>query len=347
MRLNRGVPSLNDIISSPEFFPFKADLRSQSIEFVRMSKQAYRTSSFLDDRIVTESSEVYRIRVDDLMFGVAESPIRKARAHLIMHGAFSLSTQLSRLADCVPGVFSLREPLLLTQLASWARPSRDDGDQILCPLPHLIQLAELCFALLCRTFEPEQVVIIKGNDICNLLGEWMLRQNDELMAVYLMVAREDYIVSILKDGARCRWVRERLKCFKAAHPRCRLWDCVDPMGIETAVAAALVWQFNDHIRRDLTEGDLHSRVRPIDGEYVASKPRQVLEELGAMFNFSCENTVNSELEKTVSCYAKRPSKQFSTQERTGELATLRARFRLELDRARDWMTAQPFSLFDG
>lgn len=92
-------------------------------ELIEMSMECYRASSFLDHRIkVPDEALGHTVRFQDLfsLFGSASA----LTTGYIFHISHVGSTLLSRIIGEVPGVLSLREPMLLRWLAEVRRDIR-------------------------------------------------------------------------------------------------------------------------------------------------------------------------------------------------------------------------------
>src|SRR5258708_7343679 len=97
---------------SPDVYPQKIDLVRETALLIEFGAEAYRSSSFLDDRILapsTKGSVVPLARLSDVCGAVANSrPL-----HFVFHTGHVGSTLVSRLLDDSGAVLSLREPLPL------------------------------------------------------------------------------------------------------------------------------------------------------------------------------------------------------------------------------------------
>ena len=114
-------PSLQDSLSaqlslSPDAYPQKIDFVRDAALVVRLDASAYRTASFLDDRILgpaTTGAWIPFARVAE----AARRVTHGRPVHFIFHTGHVGSTLVSRLLDETEAVLSLREPLPLRTLA--------------------------------------------------------------------------------------------------------------------------------------------------------------------------------------------------------------------------------------
>src|SRR5262249_6727897 len=102
--------------ASPDAYPQNIDLVRDAVLLVLFDANAYRSASFLDDRILgpaTRGAWVPVARVAE----AARLVKRTCPLHFIFHTGHVGSTLLSRLLDETGEVLSLREPLPLRRLA--------------------------------------------------------------------------------------------------------------------------------------------------------------------------------------------------------------------------------------
>src|SRR6267154_1808610 len=101
---------VRQVFSSPEFYPLRIDFQRRIVQFVRMSRDTYRRSVFLDFRTQHLGTGVYEIRLDDLLFGIADLPTANKAVHYILHTTFCCSTLLARYFELLESCFVLKEP---------------------------------------------------------------------------------------------------------------------------------------------------------------------------------------------------------------------------------------------
>src|SRR5689334_14599649 len=101
---------VNEISGSPLLYPQKLDAERDQVFLVRMDQAAYRTASFLDDRILSPAMK--GIWIPWAVVAQAMNPIVTQRPlHFIFHTGHVGSTLLSRLIDETQVTLGLREPL--------------------------------------------------------------------------------------------------------------------------------------------------------------------------------------------------------------------------------------------
>ncbi len=179
---------------SPEQFPYALNVRDDSVEFVRLDREAYETASFLDARILTPARQPHAIswrRVD-----AAIGALRLAEGcGYIFHIGHVGSTLLSRLVGAHPGAFALREPAILRTFAQLSEKAeatpRAFGDA------ELNERLSGCLKLLSRTFDARQIAVIKASSFVSEIAAALLSRPSRPSALMMFVSPESYMATIL------------------------------------------------------------------------------------------------------------------------------------------------------
>lgn len=185
---------LDDLAGSPRLYPQKLDPNQGRVLLIHLSQLEYRRASFLDDRVIgsaTIGGWTSFERVER-----ASYQIECARPlHFIFHAGHVGSTLLSRLLDETGGVLGLREPLPLRTIADVRDgypPASVQPDQ-----DKAARLLETFLRLWSRGFSDTSTVILKATSATARLGSALLQSRPESMAVYLNLAREPYLATLL------------------------------------------------------------------------------------------------------------------------------------------------------
>src|SRR5690242_11238258 len=114
-QLPEQAPTLADILATPDFFPMKIDRARDELFFIRMSRESFRQSAFLDRRAVRATPDVVSVSLAELR---AASPQLRPECplHVILHTAFCGSTLLARYLEQLPHCLVLKEPALLGRI---------------------------------------------------------------------------------------------------------------------------------------------------------------------------------------------------------------------------------------
>jgi hypothetical protein len=179
--------------SSPESFPYMLDLPNDSVVFLRLKKTDYERASFLDARLLTPETESRALPWPQVA-GAIDAAHLAERCAFIFHLGHVGSTLLSRLIGAHSRAFSLREPVVLRTFAqlreseSQPRAWRDeDFDARLTG----------CLKLLSRTFETQQLPVVKATSFVSELATHLLSRASSPRAVMMYVSPESYMATIL------------------------------------------------------------------------------------------------------------------------------------------------------
>jgi hypothetical protein len=319
--------NLKGLFHSPEFYPIILDMEKRVIRFVRMSPENYRNSVFLDLRTHHSGGQTYEIKLDDLLLAASVAPQATRRVHYILNCAYCCSTLLARYFELLPSCFVLKEPRLLAQIGLM-----DHSE------PSWKPIFELCIRLLSRTYEPNQLVVMKPVDCTSLIGQELLGQNPHATITFLMVPLRKFILSILKSGERRDWARTRIRTvFK----RAASWEAMAGVQfgeLKAAEAAAGLWLVQRYLSTQLCAGRSGSRMLVLNGDDVANFPAEALPSVATLCGLSLDRT---QLEwmihhPSVIKYSKDLSRPYDADSRTQEMTELERCWGAEADRGIEW-----------
>jgi hypothetical protein len=174
---------LQSSIGSPELFPYSLDLRADTVSFIHMSRAGFEGASFLDARVLSPGVVPHEVAWQETAAAIDAARLTE-RCDYLFHIGHVGSTLMSRLLGAHPGIFALREPLVLRQLASL---QAHEGEE------HLSG----CLKLLSRTFEPPQRALLKTTSFVSECAERLLARSATPRALMMYVAPESYLATIL------------------------------------------------------------------------------------------------------------------------------------------------------
>jgi hypothetical protein len=170
----------------------KYDAIADRVLFLRLSEADYRFASFLDDRIVAPGVDGFwaaKAEIDPAPLG-AGLPL-----HFIFHTGHVGSTLLSRLICEHMSVLPLREPLPLRTLAELHDVAGTPHS--LFDRAALDERLQLFLRLWARGFAHTRTVILKATSTAGRLAPVLLAARPDAKAVYLNLAAEPYIATLL------------------------------------------------------------------------------------------------------------------------------------------------------
>ena len=204
---------IEKVVSSPDWYPLHIDFPKRLMTFVPMTRECYRNSSFLDrERTLRAGEEVCTVNVDDLLCYYSSITPKQNTIHYILHGAFSCSTLLARYIEQCPASFVLKEPGLLTQVTLLRlQQNANQLEALNGRQENWSKLFSLGLQLLARTYGGDEVVVIKGHDLCNTLAQLLLAHDAQSKMLFLIVPLKTFLISVLSCTERREWMRARLR----------------------------------------------------------------------------------------------------------------------------------------
>jgi hypothetical protein len=296
------------------------------IDFVPMTYDSYRQSTFLDRRIRPAAAEVHRAPLTQVEAAQAAAA-PPGEVGLIFHSAYCCSTLLASAIAHLPRMLVLKEPVTLLQIAVGAAPRTR--------LP-------LVRALLARRNDASDRVVIKASSNCSVIGAELLLQAPGSRALFLYSGLEDFVLAVLKDPNRGARLRETL-ASPEAHEALGIWwpaseATPDIPTLDDARLAAWAWigRLRAFARMRQVAGS--DRVLLLDGTRVAAAPAQALPQALQALGIAAEpgdidQMLGSDLWQR---HAKTPSMVFDQRAREQDLAKLAAIHRPAVSSALDF-----------
>jgi hypothetical protein len=194
--LSQGAPQsdpLANLAADASLFAQKLDFLQEKLLLVRMTREAYRAASFLDDRILspqTQGGWVAHVLATQKLAVAPAKPL-----HFIFHAGHVGSTLVSRLLDETGLVHPLREPMALRQLAE-AHDVLAEPFSLLS-VPQFDLWLDTQIRLWRRGFPETQAVVLKATSSAARLGMRLLSAAPEARAIHFNLAPEPYLATLL------------------------------------------------------------------------------------------------------------------------------------------------------
>ncbi|MEM8487627.1 MAG: hypothetical protein AAF564_18900 [Bacteroidota bacterium] len=190
---------LDHLFDNASLYVRALERRQQQFVIQEMSRQAYRSSSFLNERLHASNDLFYLLPMQETLAHFEAQAVKTHPIHFIFHFAFCGSTLLSRCLDHPGHTMVYKEPELLHQISCHLRwPSE--------PLP---DTALLNFAIYClqRTVLPMEVPIVKPTDSCSNLIHACLSTHPNARGVVLYCTLDRFLSATLKSPRRRHFIR--------------------------------------------------------------------------------------------------------------------------------------------
>ncbi len=309
---------------TPIWHPDRFEFEAGRLRFVRMDREAYRRSTFLDHRAALPDDRSFTVDLETLHASCSDMDEPANCAHFIFHHAFCGSTLLTRCLDAVGACLPLREPFALHQLS--IRQER------VANAPWEDALLPITLRLLSRTFAATQVPVIKPSDYVSARMTELLAVRPGSKALFLHTSLEEFVAQILKLEDRRKWVHTRM------HPDFRrLVASIDgaARSHSDGEAAAALWFAQRHGYCSICHH--HPNLRSLDFRRFLRDPVAVVEGLAHWFTIPLVPEELAAVPRCMERNAKRPSARYDRETHDRDIASILDRHRGEVARARRYV----------
>lgn len=325
------APAAQAVLEDPDWLPFRLDPPSRRVLFLRLPADWRRTAAFLDRRILDRQPQGVWLPLSrwlDFPLPVETCP------HFIFHLGHCGSTLLSRVLEEWPGVQTLREPLLLRELAvAW----RDlDAPESWLDPQTLRRSLQATVDRLARPAPPARQALIKATSGCNDLIEPMLEHSPGSRAVLLHLPLAEFLASVLKSPQARRNALEFVPMRLAWLNRNLGGPSLRLAALAPAEAIALGW-FAERLRFDvLAGGPLGSRLLVVDFGDLLADPEATLSRIAVHFGWERQAAAAAIRSPAFERHAKLPEHVYGIADREHDLALARERFGAEIQTGLRW-----------
>ena len=317
----------------PDVFPVSIDAVRQTMNFVVMSRESFRASSFLDHRAVRADQDVISLRIAPLLarFCSTPSPERPLPLHFILHSGYSGSTFLARSLEALPHGFILKEPSVLNQLSDLNFADAE------LPVPW-DNLSELVMRLLAREYPGTDEIIIKPTDKNNWMGDFLLDRDERTKIVFQFSTLKMYLLQVLKSEQRRRWVRGAMGEITGALARVPFLAKLTQGGLTDGQCAGIRWILNAYLCAGLLRRTDAHRILLLNGEHLIHGPKQILPEVAEFLGLLREDEDRLALNGSspIAVHAKDSRRPFNPEILAAELHNAELRFGKEIYAAMQW-----------
>jgi hypothetical protein len=174
------APSAAEIAKDARWLAQAMNPNGDVVRLIEMTRDAYRSASFLDDRLLQAPVNTQNLPFDDIAAALGSDARTDAR--WIFHIGHVGSTLISRLLGELDSVLAIREPRLLRDLAGMPRARRSE----LAPTVH---------KLFSRTFREDETTLVKATSFVGEIAAELVAPGGQ--AVFIYVDAPTYIATIL------------------------------------------------------------------------------------------------------------------------------------------------------
>lgn len=328
-----GSSVQNAVASDPAWFSEDYDPAKGAFAFVRTDRETLARQTFLDHRWDKSALPRQNISVAALGRNI-ESTAQPPQLNFIWHTSFCCSTLIAELLDQPGRNLSLREPLVLVQVAD-AKRANLSGQ----PVPP--RLFDLTFRLLGRRFEESSQITIKPSNFANIL----IRDAARLTrgkALFLYSDLESFLISVAKGGVQLRQYVRRLFGNIAGDCGEKLpWSPQEMFQMSDLQIAAIAWhlQIVEFERSFSALGA--GRAASLDCDAFLAEPHAVLVKLDAFFGLGLgdDHLASLAAGPSLKRHAKQTQHAFDAERRREETEAVRRFLGEDLQRIVAWSYA--------
>jgi hypothetical protein len=334
--LNAAVRDLEALLpASPDAYPHNLDIAGGRVLVVRLDERAYRNASFLDDRILSPSTQGAWLP-GAAVTEASRRVLEPRPLHFIFHTGHVGSTLVSRLLDETGAILSLREPLLLRTLAD-AHDALGRPDSLL-GAPQFESLLDMTLRLWSRGYAGTRTVVVKATSSAGRLAPAILARAPASRAVYLNLRAEPYLATLLggaNSGSDLRGHGPgRMRRLLAGREL-----PVEPLhALSPGELAALGWLAESlALRQAIAEHG--SRVLALDFDAFLADVAGQLARVAGHYGLATEvaTIAAAAAGPVLRQYSKAPQRPYAPGERTARLEESRRDNRAEIARGRAWL----------
>ena len=309
-----SAPAPHEIASDATWLAQALDAGTGMVRVVKMDREAYRSASFLDDRMLQEPHFAGIVPWQS----IADAMSSEARtdARWIFHIGHVGSTLVARLLGEIDGVLPLREPRVLRDAAG-------------LPGERRAELVPTLQALLSRTFAEDEVALVKATSSVSEIAPELVPPGERALMMY--ATPRNYIASILA-GPNSRVELDALAASRAQRMDGRVHM---PAPGNAAEAAAAAWACEMTSLEAAAEALTNRHVAWADFDAMLDDMPNELMRLAAFFGFDApaDRLHAIATGPLMSRYSKALEYEYSAGLRRELIADAIAEHRADIDRA--------------
>ena len=327
------------LFDSPDLYVRDMNWQTGEALCLRMSRETYSASSFLDQRTVALDGQNLALPVADLMRAYRQQQPAPRPLRIIAHTALCGSTLLCRCLD-LPGLcLPYKEPYLLHNLSGiWQLGLQEKLQSSLADAEPAIM--DLALALTNRSYGQAEKPVIKLTDSCTSLLPTLLGTYRDSRMLLLYSDLESFLVAMLRSPERRAYARNmlvRARLDLAAVGMGRIVKDEDPAD---GRCIAMIWLslMYPFLRLVVSVPD---RVRSLRSDVFFSTPLETVASIDRFFDLGIgESRLRSHMDTGVLLRdSKNATDPFDSQQRDAERKAAASQFRGDIDDALNWVAA--------
>jgi len=307
-----SAPSAAEIVRDARWLAQALDPNAGMVRVVEMSRDSYRSASFLDDRMLQQEHFAGIVPWKSVADAIPVDARRDAR--WIFHIGHVGSTLVARLLGEIEGVLSVREPRFLRDVAILGTDDRGD-------------YTATAQALFSRTFTNDEIALVKATSFVSEIADQLVPEGQR--ALFMYATPRNYIGSILAGPnsvqelaalapSRAQRMKGRVSLppqRNAAEAAAAAWACE-----MTALESAAEWMPD----RQIAWADFDAMLADMKGE---------LARIASFFGFATDRIETIASGPLMRRYSKATEYEYSPSLRRDLIAEAEAANRADLDGA--------------
>ncbi len=265
---------IGDLINNPDYLLYGINPARAVLMFLEVTRDTYRYSTFLDERITRTRDRVHGFDLEDVANAMAQVPTRSTPVHYIFHTAFCCSTLMAKSLDFENKTMSLREPAVFTNLADSKRilKTKNQFDET-----YWQNMVAITVKLLNKVYDPAQQVIIKPTNIANNIAVDVLNFDERSKAILMTSSLESFIASnIKKQDEAIKKVPLVSRYFSMDTDYLDSFPEIVIRELDFLQRVIFTWRVQRYMFASLAETFGESRVRSLDADELLDQPKDVL-----------------------------------------------------------------------
>ncbi len=336
---------LHAVLDLPDLALQRFDMAGNQAVFTPIDEAGYRASSFLDSRAQRSSEQEAVVSLSGLLELLPRVIEPRRPVHFLFHIGHCGSTLVSRLLGDFDGLFCLREPPILMQLAQMQRyrlSSRTPPTDALTAAQWR-QLFDLAMTLLGRTWGSGSAACVKPMSHANNVMPELLDWHPKNHGVLLYVDLSTHLQSMLQEQRQLETERALAESRMGDYIRITSDRDLRLEQLGPGQRAALVWlvemfEFQQIVSRDSAA----ARILPVCFDDFLDDPTRQLIDMARLFGATAspnaiEAVVGGPL---MHRYSKAPEHGYDAQTRAAQLAHVATVHAAEIASGQRWAIEQ-------
>lgn len=278
------------LLVDPTFYFHAYKYKERVAEFCRLTESAHRYHS---SDAVRAATFVYTVPLEELLASDELNRMVERPIFYIFMTDFCASTLFARALGSLKGLFCYNEPHAFVTLSEKKKRidfgNRSDSKQWQKEL-------NIAVKLMSRTFQPDDIALIKDQPRTNYIMGEMLATNRDSRGIFMYSELSDYLAAVFRQSRRRQYVRARMMHSIRETGILEAVSGIDKSRLSDAKIAALHWLTQMYLFAHFMAQYPGARIRTLRSDLFLNDPVTVLERAARFFGIP---TVRDDIDKIV------------------------------------------------